>query len=144
MAINKKMLSDLSYFKRRFYIFHAYLTEKQGASFILEQTKGIFELAYQKQDMKKLVKLNKELDVWLIEMLMPSEKEDLLLILETKMGGNSEINYFNQVNEVVSRGEIISEEEYEILLRRVDFIYDKKGSESEVENLNNLLAKFHK
>lgn len=137
-------MRDLKYFKQRFYVFYNYLEKKQGADFLLEQTKELVDKAYEKKDKKKLSKIDKELNVWLREMLMPLEKNELLQILEKELNEDSEARFLNQIDKVVRNGKIDSKEEYEIVLQRVESIYDKKESESEVKKLNKLLTDFHK
>lgn len=77
-------------------------------------------------------------------MLMPLEKNELLQILEKELNEDSEARFLNQIDKVVRNGKIDSKEEYEIVLQRVESIYDKKESESEVKKLNKLLTDFHK
>ncbi|MBN2595562.1 MAG: hypothetical protein JXR82_02135 [Marinifilaceae bacterium] len=137
-------MRDLEYYKQRFYVFYNYLVKKQGATFLLEQTKELVDKAYEKKNKKRLSKIDKELDVWLREMLMPLEKDELLQILEKELYEDSEAIFLNKIEQVVSKGKINSKAEYEIVLQRVESIYDKKGSESEVKKLNRLLTDFHK
>ncbi|WP_282036493.1 hypothetical protein [Saccharicrinis aurantiacus] len=137
-------MKDIEYFKKRYYIFYDYLIKKQGAAFILEQTKDVFEASYQKKNEKTLRKLDKELDVWLREMLMPSEKEELLTILKKELNETSDEGYLNQIDKIVSKGIIDSKEEYELILQRVESIYDKEGCKSVVDRLNKLLTNYHK
>lgn len=132
------------YYKRRADIFYNYITEKQGKQFIIETMKDMVNKAYLSQDCKKLMKIDKELDVWLREMLMPSEKEELLKILKKELNDTSDEDYLNQIGKIVSKGIIDSKEEYELILQRVESIYDKEGCESEVDRLNKLLAEYHK
>lgn len=137
-------MKDLEYYKRRFDIFYNYLLKKQGANVVLEQTKSMVDLAYEKKAEKQLSKIDKELNVWLREMLMPAEKKELMKILEEELNDTSDIDLLSQIDKIVSKGTINSKKEYELILQRVESIYEQIGSESEVDRLNKLLADYHK
>ena len=143
MIIKIDKMKDLEYYKRRFDIFYDYLSKAQGANAVLEQTKSMVVLAYKNKAVKKLSKIDKELDVWLREMLMPSEKEELLKILKKELNDTSDEDYLNQIGKIVSKGIIDSKEEYKLILQRVEYIYDKEGCKSEVDRLNKLLTNYH-
>ncbi len=137
-------MKDLDYYKRRFYLIYNYVKKNQGVTFLMDQTKELVDFAFEKENMKKLVKIDKELDVWLREMFMPEEKKELLQILKSELDEDADSNFLNQINEIVTKGKINSKSEYEVILQRVESIYDKKGNEVEVSKLNKLLTDFHK
>ena len=129
--------------KQRFYIFYNYIVNKQGVNVFFDMIKNIVDKAYNDEDLKTLLEINKEMNVWLREMFLPTEKEELLLILKSELNEDSESDFINKVNKIISKGKISSKKEYEIVHQRVESIYSDEGKEMEVKKINELLAGFN-
>ncbi len=140
-------MKNVDFFRNRFYILYDYILDTQGSSYLMEQTKEVLEEACEKNDIKQLKRIDKELNVWLREMFRPDERKELEELFKEKL--NENINDLDQsriakINKVVKRGKINNKKEYGLLLSRVDEIYDDDSKAKEVERLNSLLADFHK
>ena len=140
-------MEEIDYIRNRFYVFYDYVIKTQGSGFFIEHVKEVVEKAYEKKDAKKLKRLNKEFDTWLIEMFRPDEKEELNRLLKEKLGediGQSDLKRIDKINKIVKRGRINNLNEYSLLQQRVEEIYADESKREEVEMLNKLLADFHK
>lgn len=50
----------------------------------------------------------------------------------------------NKLAKIIAQGEINNNTEYELLLKRVEEIYDDETKVNEVDQLNSLLADYHR
>ncbi len=90
-------MQNIEYFKKRFYLVYDFILEKHGLVFLIEETKKVFDKAYDKKDNKVLKKIDKEIDVWLREMFQPLEKKELLKILEKELNDNNDKDFLEQI-----------------------------------------------
>ena len=103
----------------------------------------MFEKEFNDEKLKNLIRIDKELTVYLRE-INTIDKEKLQEILKQNLNQEDEIDFLNQVNNIVLKGKISSNKEYKIILQRVESIYDDIDKEPELEKLNELLSNFHK
>ncbi len=108
-------MKNVDFFRNRFYILYDYILDTQGSSSLMEQTKEVLEEACEKNDIKQLKRIDKELNVWLREMFRPDERKELEELFKEKL--NENINDLDQsriakINKVVKRGKINNKKEY--------------------------------
>jgi hypothetical protein len=133
--------------KSKFQIIFDYITSKEGQiSFYLDLKKTVDE-AYENNNIKVLREINKEMNVWLVEMFRPNERKELNQLLKEKLG--EDIEHLDQkrierIKKIIKRGKINTQDEYSLLQQRVEEIYADDSKKVEVEELNNILAGFHK
>ncbi|WP_423128673.1 hypothetical protein [Gaoshiqia sp. Z1-71] len=138
---------DAKKIKDRFYVLYDFIVQNQGSNVFFEEMRRSIDNAYEKSDLKYLNRVNKELNVWLVEMFPPKEKKEISQLLKEKLGENVEqadLKRVDKINKVVKRGRINNLNEYSLLQQRVEEIYADESKKEEVEMLNKLLADFHK
>jgi len=122
--------------------------------FIISRNKHLPELnifvelinnAYDEQNLRGMRYVIKDINEW-AKGMPQSDFVDLNTILQDKFGEDLIISAnrdFSKVNQVIRKGKISSDDEYRLLLSRVDEIYNDKSKQNEVSILNKLLARFH-
>lgn len=133
--------------KNRFQVFFDYIVSKQGNIEGYNELKKAVDDAYNKNDIRGLREINKELNVWLVEMFPPKEKKEIREILKEKLGENFEqtdLKNLEKINKIIKRGKVNTQKEYALLQQRIEEIYTDKSRKLEVLEINKLLADFHK
>jgi hypothetical protein len=133
--------------KDRFQIIFDFINSNYGQNTIYNNLKETFENAFENNDDNVLKEINKELDVWLIEMFRPSEKAELSRLLKERLNEDTEqadFKRFNRINKIIKRGKINTLSEYALLKQRVEEIYADESKSNEIELINSLLAEFYK
>lgn len=133
--------------KNRFQVFFDYIVSKQGNIEGYNELKKAVDDAYNKNDIRGLREINKELNVWLVEMFPPKEKKEIREILKEKLGENFEqtdLKNLEKINKIIKRGKVNTLKEYALLQQRIEEIYTDKSKKLEVLEINKLLADFHK
>ncbi len=133
--------------KDRFEIIFDFINSKYGQNTLYNNLKETFKNAFENNKDSVLKEINKELDVWLIEMFRPSEKVELSRLLKEKLNGETDqgdLKRIAKINKIIKRGKINTLSEYALLKQRVEEIYADESKSNEVELINNLLAEFYK
>jgi hypothetical protein len=115
------------------------LTDRLATKYreILEQVKS-------RNDLRGLRIMRKD-DNEAIRDLSPTEQQRLQAILAKEVGTDLDAERRAElalIGQVVKRGQIETEEEYRLVLGRVEEIYDKPDADDEVKRLNELLRAF--
>jgi hypothetical protein len=138
---------EIKRIQEKFMIFYTYLKSKYSEIAFYDQMKEIVDGLVAGKNLQGLRHVEKELNGWLKEM----EPEDVMqvnLLLQKEFGNDPlEGERTTQqlvLNQIVKRGVIKTKEEYEIVLQRVEEIHNDSSRKDEVNNLNLLLAAFHK
>lgn len=142
-----KNIIDIKKIRDRFYVFYDYVVQNQGTNIFFEEMKKSIDTAFNNSNSTYLKKVDKELNVWLIEMFRPHEKEELTRLLKEKLNedvAHEDLRRIKKINKIVSRGKINTLSEYALLKQRVEEIYADESKSNEVELINNLLAEFYK
>lgn len=111
---------------------------------IFEEFVDIVKNSFFKQDLRGIKYLYNDTNEW-IKDLPDSEVKKLNQILYDKFKvdlqcqNNKDIK---KIRQIVKRGKISNEDEYRLLLSRVEDIYDKTENQDEVEQLNRLLRNY--
>jgi hypothetical protein len=138
---------ELTKIRDRFYVFYDFVVQNQGTNIFFEEMKKSIDNAYEKANLKYLRQVNKELNVWLVEMFPPKEKEEISRLLKEKLGEDvvqADLKRIDKINKIVKRGKINTIQEYELLQQRIEEIYADNNKKTEVQKINKLLADFHK
>ena len=122
-----------------------FMTSKYGeqgfSEFIL-----VIQETFRKQNLRGFRYIFKDTNEW-ANGLPKSDLDELNELLQRKFGENllkqSQRN-LSKINRIVKKGKINNEDEYRLLLSRVDEIFADESKKEEVEMLNKLLADFHK
>ncbi|MFZ6664176.1 hypothetical protein [Peijinzhouia sedimentorum] len=111
---------------------------------MLMQYDIVINSSYQKQDIRGLRMVAKDVMEW-AKGLSESDKSKLDEVLESKFGSglNGEIEKKN-VAQILKRGKITTEDEYRLLLNRIEEIHTDPSKNEEVERVNLLLGEYHK
>lgn len=102
--------------------------------------------AYQKQNLKGLRCIYNDTNEW-AKGLPQTDLDELNKLLKNRFGVDllKQIHRdLDKITEIIKKGNISNEDEYRLLLSRVDEIYDDKRKKNEVETLNKLLADYYK
>ena len=138
-------MNDIEYFRKRFHVFYDFMIKIQGPVFFTEQLKSVFDTAYDKADIKKLKAINKELDVLYKQMFDKESQRELAALLEKELNEKIEDKgNLKKIDQIIKRGSIKNNKEYELLLNRVEEIFSDKDKKKEVLLINKLLADYHK
>lgn len=132
--------------KNKFQLIFNYITSKNGQIPLYVDLKKTVEDAYNNNNFKVLREVNKELNVWLVEMFRPDEKKELSRLLKEKLNEDTEqedLKRIEKISKIIKRGKINTLAEYSLFQQRVEEIYADDTKKEEVEILNTLLAAFH-
>lgn len=142
--------NELEFLREKCLLFNQFMMEKvapiQMHEFYKESNK-LIEKAFKSQNLKPLQVMSKEIDRDILKH-MP-----LPMAVEFKKFVSDKINIdFDAINKahgkfierLLKRGKISNEEEYRLILDRIDDIYSNKDNTDEVKQLNKLLIDFQK
>jgi hypothetical protein len=144
--ITEKQLKELEQIKEWCLTILNFMTSKNSNMPIINQTKDVVVETYNNQNIKGLRYCNKDINEW-AKSLSQSDLDELNNLLRNKFGEDlvkDSSKILTKIKQIVKNGKIANEDEYRLLLSRVDEIYDNVNKKSEVETLNKLLADYHK
>lgn len=119
-----------------------FLIELDGESPIFSELKSVINKSYDVKNLKALRHCKKDINEWARGIPIQETSKLNILLLE-KFGESLEVSK-RKIELILKKGKINSQEEYNILLNKVEDIYDKDGKENEIETLNKLLAQYEK
>ena len=162
MKISEKKQVELDYLIKRCLIFHDFLSKKyygkeeyyysyyskEDSAKLIEcyrNVRNTIEEAYKKGNLAVLREGSKDFTYQLREMPFKDVIE-LGEILKRELGEDLAIvekQRIAAIKRVVKRGKILNLDEYELLSRRADEIYEYPDMADDLERINSLLVAFH-
>lgn len=110
------------------------------------QFSEVIKEGFNKQDLRGMRYVYKDTNEW-AKGLPLTHIEELNRILNEKFGEDIKKQTdrdITKISRIIKNGEINSEDEYRLILNRVEEIYADDNKKEEVLKLNKLLANFHK
>jgi len=144
--ITEKQQKELDYIKEWCLMILNFMISKNSNIHIITQTKDIILETYNSQNIKGLRYCNKDIIEW-AKGLPQSDFVELNKLLQDKFGedlGKNANRDLSKISQVIKKGKISSDDEYRLLLSRVDEIYNDTSKQDEVHTLNRLLVDFPK
>lgn len=144
--ITEKQQKELDYIKEWCLMILNFMISKNSNIHIITQTKDIILETYNSQNIKGLRYCNKDIIEW-AKGLPKSDLVELNKLLQDKFGedlGKNANRDLSKISQVIKKGKISSDDEYRLLLSRVDEIYNDTSKQDEVQTLNRLLVDFDK
>lgn len=123
-----------------------FMIEKSGDNPLFQQFKNIIVETHEKQNLKGLRHVIKDVNEW-AKGLSKSDFDELNNLLNRKFEKDlikEDTKISNKISQVLKKGKISNEEEYRMLLNRVEEIYADESKKEEVKSFNKLLADYHK
>jgi hypothetical protein len=144
--ITEKQQVELDYIKEWCLAILNFMISKNSNTPIITQTKDVILETYNGQNIKVLRYCKRDVNEW-AKGMPQSDFVELNKLLQDKFGEDLIKNAnrdLSKISQVIKKGKISSEDEYRLLLSRVDEIYNDKSKQDEVQTLNKLLVDFHK
>ena len=119
---------------------------KAGPNNSLKESLNVVNDIYSKGNLTGLKSIKKDLGEW-VKVLSQPDLFELNILLQNKFGENLDkeaIKTVKKIEKMISKGKIINWEGYELVLKRVEEIYENENNKLEIETLNNLLVKYLK
>jgi hypothetical protein len=131
---------QLDTLKEDFYRFHTYIIEEEGDSAIMESIRTLVDAAYTAHNLKALKRILREVKVMMREILPALSADGQRLVRE--LLAQESIEREATIRKIIRRGKISGEQEYRLLLGRVEEIYSDDKKSDEVRILNGLLGQY--
>lgn len=144
--LNDRQIKELSQTKEWCLAILNFMISKNGETPGLKMFVEVIIDSYQKQNLKGLKYVNKDINEW-ARGLPLSDVDELNKLLWNRFGEDlSKQTNRNLVKiaQIIKKGKIANEDEYRLLLIRVDEIYKDESKQDELQTLNNLLADYHR
>ncbi len=144
--ITAKQLKELEHIKEWCLTIIDFMTLHYGKSQVFKQYLDIIIDGYQNQNLSGLKYIYRDTNEW-AKGISRTDLDELNKLLHDKFGESlvkKNNENLSEIKKVVKKGKISNEDEYRLLLSRVDEIYENKNKEKELEILNKLLADYHK
>ena len=144
--LNNKQLNELTHIKEwcltiiEFLISHNQATSTSRNMFV-----DVINDAFQKQNLKGLRYVYNDINEW-AKGILQSDLEELNMLLQNKFGEDLNKQMHRdliKIAKILKKGNVSNEDEYRLLLSRVDEIFEDDNKKDEIENLNKLLADYH-
>ena len=140
--LTEKQIDELDHLNEWCLSILNYIVITHGENSMFLQYIEVVVEAYQKQKLEVLRRCLKDVNEW-AKGLSKSDINELNKLLTIKFGYNLS-KPSNKLTAIIQRGKINSEDEYRLLLNRIDEIYENETNTKELETLNKLLADYHK
>ncbi|OWP82635.1 hypothetical protein BWK59_14820 [Flavobacterium davisii] len=137
-------MTEIELLRDKILLFNDFLIEKLGMpkEFFIE-TNNLIEKAYQEKNMKVLKSGDKEIYLHLKEMSLEMQLE-LKALFKEKLDLDLDILqklFDKSIEKIIKRGKILTDDEYRILLDKMNDLTEIK-SEEEIKNINTLLIDY--
>ena len=144
--LNDKQISEISHIKEWCLAILNFMVSKNGETPGLKMFTELVIDIYEKQNLKGLRYVKKDINEWANGLPQPDLEElNKLLKNNFKQDLQNQSNRdLAKITRIIKTGRIINEDEYRLLLSRVDEIYNDKNKQVEVQTLNKLLVGYHK
>jgi len=144
--ISGKKSKELEYLRDWCLTILDFLISKSGESPIFSQTKEVVTDTFKGKNLRGLRYCKKDINEW-AKGLSPSNVSELNSLLDEKFSVNLEKEDDKSakiIKQILQRGVINNEDEYRLLLTKVDAFCADDSKKDEVEALNKLLTDYHK
>lgn len=144
--ITEKQLFELELIKDWCLTILIFITDKSNNNPIINQMKDVIINSYNNQNIKELINCKSDIIEW-IKGFSQNDTEELNNLLRDKFGNDLVIesnNIIRKIKYIIKKGKITNDNEYRLLLSRVDEIYQNDSKQMELKKLNKLLANYHK
>lgn len=137
-------MENIELLKNKILLFNDFLVEKLGMprEFFIE-TNNLIEMAYQEKNVKVLKSGDKEIYLQLKEMPLQMQLE-LKELFKRKLNLDLDVLqklFDKNIEKIIKRGKILNDDEYRILLDRMDNLTAVK-TEDEIKKINDLLIDY--
>lgn len=121
-----------------------FMLQKNGNSSIIDETKNVVIENYNNKNIVGLKYCYTDINEW-AKGLSSTDKRDLNNLLMREFGEDIKI-YTEKENgkvfDILRNGKIANEDEYRLILNRIDEITEEKGRQTEIKKLNKLLSEY--
>lgn len=148
---SKTKTMELKTLRDKCILFNQFIAEKGGLPEQLDEaykeSNKLIESAYMEGKIKPLKSMSADIDDQVIRhMPLPMAQEFKNLFFKEKL--NIDYNVVDKaqmkvIEKLLKKGKISNPNEYELLLNRIDEIYNDPNREAEVKRLNELLSAYH-
>lgn len=145
-ALDKKKYNELELKKEWSLIIISFIQNIDKNEYFFEQLKNSVGAAFFDNDLKGIRMIYNDVNEW-AKGLDKSQLSELNKILIAKFGRSlidEEKEIDSKIEKIVKRGKINSEDEYRLILAKVDEIYADKSKVNTIKVLNDLLLKYDK
>jgi hypothetical protein len=137
-------MENIELLKNKILLFNYFLIEKLGMPReLFIETNNLIEIAYQEKNMKVLKSGDKEIYLQLKEMPLKMQLE-LKEIFKEKLNLDLDILeklFDKSIQKIIKRGKILNDDEYIILLNKMDNLTEVK-TDDEIKKMNTLLIEY--
>jgi len=140
------MKDEFEYIKSWCLLIVKYLAEKSPNALMDEFKNSITNLTDTKKSLKQLKILKRDLTEWARGLSKDDFQELNNLLYDTfkdNLEDSSNIS-ITEVNDILQRGKIKNDDEFRLLIARIDEIYANESNRAELEIINKLLAEYEK
>lgn len=137
------MKKDKDYLRKRFYvIYEFYRKDYRNNVLILDELKKLVERSFASNNLKSLVKINKEMDKMIRESYPPERKriEENLSKLDDEIYLD-ENDRMKEIEKVLKSGGITNDREYKLLL---DYVEELFRENRDMDKVNHMLELYKK
>jgi len=137
---NFKILRDKCLLFNQFMIDKRYIPRELIEAY--QETNKLIEIAYQERKIKPLKAASQDIDDQVMRHMPLSVAYELKKLFKERLNVDFEAvdkARLKALKEILKKGKISSENEYELVLNRIDEIYADGSKSEEIEELNNLL-----
>lgn len=137
------MKKDKDYLRKRFYvIYEFYRKDYRNNVLILDELKKLVERSFASNNLKSLVKINKEMDKMIRESYPPERKriEENLSKLDDEIYLD-ENDRMKEIEKVLKSGGITNDQEYKLLL---DYVEELFRENRDMDKVNHMLELYKK
>lgn len=142
---NFKILRDKCLLFNQFMIDKGYIPRELIEAY--QETNKLIEIAYQERKIKPLKAASKDIDDQVMRHMPLSVAFELKKLFKERLNVDFEAvdeARIKALKKILKKGKISSENEYELVLNRIDEIYADDSKSEEIEELNNLILIYDK
>jgi cold shock CspA family protein len=144
--LNSSQIKELIHIKEWCFTIMDFMISHYEGKDVFVQFSEVIKEGFNKQDLRGMRHVYKDTNEW-AKGLPFAHIEELNQILNDKFGEDLKKQTDGdtiKINRIIKKGKINSEDEYRLVLNRVDEIYADDSNKEEVLKLNELLATFQK
>lgn len=138
--IARTMDQEAGKLARKLAVFFAFMIERKRESSVLRRMQQHLDEYSAAGDLKKLKRLQKEIESRIRETFTEKDKAELKKRWESDLDVSDEV----ALQQIASKGRISDDDEYALVLSFVDQHFDEPASRARVDQYNKLLASYHK
>ncbi len=145
----KMMRMELKKMRDKCLLFNQYMIKKGNLPVVLlnafAESNVLIEKAYLEKNPKPLKALSRDIDNQVLKQMPLEMAKELKLLFEKELNINYDVVLRAQditINRILKRAKILNEQEYRLMLDRVDANLSEGDKKHQVERMNNLLAAY--